>query len=560
MTRHTILSDSMTIWHSTIAVFGDAEVVLRVIGAGTNRMTHGGHHCSLNIRSRGCWVSQSGTTAVAPVPNMLGSLVLVWVFICLLFFFVRIQRPKNFPPGPRPVPIFGNLFQLNINNPLKDFEKLAKRYGNIYSLYFGGRPAVVLTGLKAIKEALVTNSADFSGRPQNILVSDVTRGEGVILADYGLQWKEHRRFALMTLRNFGMGKQSMEDRILGEIEHLVARLEKGAGGVINPQTMFHDAASNIIYLVLFGTRFDYEDGNLKKYVQCFTENTKIANGPWAMIYDTLPMLRSLPLPFKKAFENFYTIEKMVADMLSKHKTSRVPGEPRDFADCYLDELDKRGDDPSSLNEKQLVRYIMDLHLAGVDTTSNTLLTAFLYLMTHPDIQERCQQEIDDVLEGKAQASFEDRLHMPYTQALVHECQRIANTVPLSVFHCTSRDTELMGYSIPKDTIIIPNLSSALSEEGQWKFPHEFNPANFLNEQGQFKKPEAFMPFSAGPRTCLGEGLARMELFLILVTLLRRFQFFWPEDAGEPDFTPVFGITLTPRPYRMGVRLRQPART
>ncbi|XP_036424085.1 cytochrome P450 2F2-like isoform X1 [Colossoma macropomum] len=497
---------------------------------------------------------------------MLGSLVLAWIFICLLFLFIRIQKPKNFPPGPRPVPIFGNLIQLNITNPLKDFEKLAQRYGNIYSLYFGGRPAVVLTGLKAVKEALVTKSADFSGRPQNILVTDITEGKGLIFVDYGLRWKEHRRFALMTLRNFGMGKRSMEDRILGETKHLVARLEKCAGRVMNPQTLFHDAASNIIYLVLFGTRYDYEDDNHKKYVQYFTENTKIVNGPWGMIYDMLPMLRFLPLPFKKAYKNYYTVEKMAANMLSTHKTSRVPGEPRDFVDCYLDELDKivssvqqRGDDGSSFDEGQLVRYIMDLHMAGTDTTSNTLLTAFLYLIIHADVQERCQKEIDEVLEGKAHASFEDRLKMPYTQAVIHECQRVANTVPLSVFHCTSRDTELMGYSIPKGTLIIPNLASVLSEEGQWKFPHEFNPANFLNEQGQFEKPEAFLPFSAGPRTCVGEGLARMELFLILVTLLHRFQFFWSEDAGDPDFTPVYGITLTPKPYRMGVRLRQPAR-
>lgn len=136
----------------------------------------------------------------------------------------------------------------------------------------------------------------------------------------------------------------------------------------------------------------------------------------------------------------------------------------------------------------------------------------------------------------------------------------------------------------------------LYEKDKWKFPHEFNPVNFLNDQGQFEKPEAFMPFSVGkitlflfgienltatvnlcmftvciltyrhelctithfspgPRTCLGEGLARMELFLILVSLLRRFQFIWPEDAGEPDFTPVFGVTQAPRPYKMIAKLR-----
>ncbi|KAJ0069644.1 hypothetical protein NL108_011935 [Boleophthalmus pectinirostris] len=159
-------------------------------------------------------------------------------------------------------------------------------------------------------------------------------------------------------------------------------------------------------------------------------------------------------------------------------------------------------------------YCLLLHLAGTDTTSNTLLFGFLYLMARPHIQERCQQEIDRVREGK-------------DSAVIHEVQRTANTVPLGPFHSTTRDTELMGYSIPKGTIVIPNLSSALSEEGQWKFPHEFNPENFLNHKGEFVKPDAFLPFSAGLRVCLGEGLARMELFLIMVTLLRKFSFIWP---------------------------------
>ncbi|XP_062856169.1 cytochrome P450 2F2-like [Trichomycterus rosablanca] len=486
---------------------------------------------------------------------MLGSWILLGFCFCLLFLIIRIQKPKNFPPGPRVVPIFGNLLQINLKNPLKDFEKLAERYGNIYSIYIGSRPAVVLHGLKTIKEALVIKSSDFSGRPQNSLVSHVTEGKGIIFADYGAPWKEHRRFALMTLRNFGLGKQSMENRILGELEHLIAKLEKHAGSTMSPQTLFHSAASNIISLVLFAIRFEYDDETLKIYIRLFTELTKIANGPWAMIYDMLPLLRPLPLPFKKAFDNFDTLKKMTRAMISKHIKTRVPGEPRDLVDCYLDELDKEVEG-SSFDVEQLVRFILNLHAAGTDTTSNTLLTAFLYLMVHPDIQEKCQQEIDEVLEGKAQVTFDDRHNMPYIQAVIHESQRIADTVPLSVFHCTTADTQLMGYSIPKGTIIIPNLSSVLNEEGQWKFPHEFNPANFLNDQGQFVKPDAFTPFSAGPRTCLGEGLARMELFLILVTLLRRFKFVWPEDAGEPDFTPIYGITVTPKPYRMEVRLRQ----
>ncbi|XP_056595363.1 cytochrome P450 2F2-like isoform X2 [Triplophysa dalaica] len=490
---------------------------------------------------------------------MLGSLVLVCICIVLIFLLIQVRRPKNFPPGPHPIPLFGNLLNLDLANPLKDFEKLAEHYGKVYSLYWGSRPAVFLNGFEVIKEALVTKAVDFAGRPQDFMVNHITENKGVVLADYGPTWKEHRRFALMTLRNFGLGKQSMEERILGEISHVVACLEKSSGDTINPQTLFHNAASNVIMLVLFGTRLDYNDEILTRYIQLFTETSKLINGPWNLIYDTLPVLKNFPLPFKKAFANVEKIKNMTLNVINEHKRTRVPGEPRDFIDCYLDELDKRGNDGSSFDESQLIMYILDLHFAGTDTTSNTLLTAFLYLMNHPDVQARCQREIDNVLEGKDHASFEDRHNMPYTQAVIHEVQRVANTVPLSVFHCTTKDTELMGYNIPKGTLIIPNLTSVLNEEGQWKFPHEFNPDNFLNDQDQFEKPEAFIPFSIGPRVCLGEALARMELFLILVTLLRRFQFVWPEDAGKPDYTPLFGVTQTPKPYRMHIKLREIAK-
>ncbi|XP_051548446.1 cytochrome P450 2F2-like [Myxocyprinus asiaticus] len=487
---------------------------------------------------------------------MLGSLILLWICVLLVFLFIRIQRPKNFPPGPQPLPIFGNLLDLSINNPLKDFEKLAKRYGNVYGLYWGSRPVVVLHGFEAIKEALVTKAVDFAGRPTDFMINHISENKGVILADYGPAWKEHRRFALMTLRNFGLGKQSMEERILGETSHIIAKLENNAEGNVNPQTMFHNAASNVISLVLFGTRYDYNEEFLKRYVSLITEISKILNGPWNIIYDTFPTLRCLPLPFKKAFVNIEKIKSLTLSLIDEHKKTRVPGEPRDFIDCYLDELEKKENTGSTFAEARLIMYIMDLHFAGTDTTSNTLLTAFLYLMTHPEVQERCQREIDEVLDGKDQASYEDRHNMPYTLAVIHEVQRVANTVPLSVFHCTTKDTELMGYNIPKGTVVICNLTTVLKEEGQWKFPHEFNPANFLNDQGQFVKPEAFIPFSTGPRVCLGEGLARMELFLVLVTLLRRYQFVWPKDAGEPDYTPVYGVTLTPKPYRMHIKLRE----
>ncbi|XP_033823858.1 cytochrome P450 2F2-like isoform X1 [Periophthalmus magnuspinnatus] len=481
----------------------------------------------------------------------------LFLLICLCFLLVQFKcrRPKNFPPGPFTLPFLGNALSLNHDNPMKYFESLRRTYGNVYSLYLGPRAAVMVNGTQALKEALVNKAVDFAGRPQDTFMMAVFEHKGVGLTDYGQKWKEQRRFAIMTMKNFGLGKQSMEERILGELQYTINKLKKNTGKSLSAQVMFHNIASNVICLVLFAKRFEYDDEFIVKYVENFSTSMKTINGPWSFLYDSFPCIRRLPLPFHKGLKAMQTAKRMTSSIINEHKKTRVPGQPRDFVDCYLDEIDKRANDYTSFSWEELLITCLQLHTAGTDTTSNTLLIGFLYLMTKPHIQERCQQEIDRVLEGKDFVTFEDRHDMPYVQAVVHESQRVADTVPLSLFHVTTRDTELMGYSIPKGTIVIPNLSSALNEEGQWKFPHEFNPANFLNDKGEFVKPDAFLPFSAGPRVCLGESLARMELFLIFVTLLRKFRFIWPEDAGEPDYELVFGLTTTPKPFNMKVELR-----
>ncbi|CAB1344809.1 unnamed protein product, partial [Coregonus sp. 'balchen'] len=432
---------------------------------------------------------------------MLGSVVLLWLFILLLFFFIRVRRPKNFPPGPRPLPILGNLLQLDPVNPLKDLERLKRRYGNVFSLYIGSRPAVALNGLEVVREALVTHAAEYAGRPTHLLISHVFEGKGIVMANYGSSWRDHRRFALTTLRNFGVGKHPMEERILEEVSHICTELESSAGGSMDPQHLFHLAASNIICSLIFGERFEYDDPVILTLIQ------------------------------RNIFHKCNQLKEHIKKVVTKHKSSRT------------------ADGGSTFNHTQMVSLLLDLFLAGTDKTSNTLRSAMLHLMTNQHVQDRCHREIADVLEGRADASFEDRHAMPYVQATIHEAQRMSDTVPLSVFHTTCSDTQLYSYQLPHGTMVIPNLSSVLHEEGQWKFPHEFNPENFLNEVGEFVKPEAFLPFSA----------ARMELFLVLVTLLRRFRFVWPEDGGVPDFSFIFGGIQSQKPCRLGVRLRSSER-
>ncbi|KAJ3595877.1 hypothetical protein NHX12_002289 [Muraenolepis orangiensis] len=280
---------------------------------------------------------------------MFGSLVLFCLVLCLFSLLLRTRRGRNFPPGPMALPLLGNLLEFSAQNPIPDLNRLARRYGNVYSLLLGGQKAVVLNGSRALKEALVTKGADFSGRPDDLMTNHV--------------WRDHRRFGLSSLRTFGLGKKWMEERILLEIQRVEEILEEGVGSVVNPQLLFHNLASNIISKVVFGSEYDH-------------------NHPF--VYDTIPGIRYLPLPFRKAFQTMKEVSFKTLEVVFEHKKTKVQGEPRDLMDCYLDEMEKRGS--SSFSEDQLSALAQDFHFAGTDTTSNTLLYALLYLMAHPHVQ------------------------------------------------------------------------------------------------------------------------------------------------------------------------------
>ncbi|XP_034404914.1 putative inactive cytochrome P450 2G1 [Cyclopterus lumpus] len=145
--------------------------------------------------------------------------------------------------------------------------------------------------------------------------------------------------------------------------------------------------------------------------------------------------------------------------------------------------------------------------------------------------------------------MEDRKSLPFTDAVLHEIQRLIDIVPMNIPHYALQDISFRGYTIPKDTIIIPLLHSVLREEKQWETPWSFNPQHFLDQKGNFKKNQAFLPFSAGKRACVGEFLARMELFLILTSLLQRFTFSCPGGPNSVDLSPEYSsFANLPRRY------------
>uniref|UniRef100_A0A8C3TAN1 Cytochrome P450 2U1 n=1 Tax=Chelydra serpentina TaxID=8475 RepID=A0A8C3TAN1_CHESE len=140
--------------------------------------------------------------------------------------------------------------------------------------------------------------------------------------------------------------------------------------------------------------------------------------------------------------------------------------------------------------------------------------------------------------------------MPFTEATIMEVQRMTVVVPLSVPRMASETAVLRGYTIPKGSVIVPNLWSVHRDPNIWERPDDFHPTRFLDENGQLIKRETFIPFGIGKRVCMGEQLAKMELFLMFVNLMQNFTFLYPENAAKPAMEGRFGLTLAPFPFNI----------
>ncbi|XP_004484589.1 cytochrome P450 2J2-like [Dasypus novemcinctus] len=463
--------------------------------------------------------------------------------------FLKRRRPKNYPPGPRSLPFIGNFLQLGFEQSHLKLQELVKKYGNLLSLQFGYLNGVTVTGLPLIKEVLVHQEQNFMNRPMIPMRERIFKNYGVLMSN-GQMWKEQRRFVLTTLRNFGLGKKSLEERIQEEARHLIAAIEEEKGQPFDPHFKINNAVSNIICSVTFGERFEYQDGQFQELLKWLDEVTYMETSMQCQLYSLFPrIMKFLPGTHQMLIRNWENLKLFIYCTIEEHKRDWNPAETRDFIDAYLNEIAKNSDNAaSSFHEENLICSTLDLFFAGTETTSTTLRWALLYLAINPEIQEKVQAELNRVIGPMKQPSMADREHLPYTNAVIHEVQRMANIIPLNVPREVSADTTVAGYYLPKGTLIMTNLTALHRDPEEWATPDTFNPEHFL-ENGQFKKRESFLPFSIGKRACPGEQLARTELFIFFTSLLQKFTF-RPPKSEKLSLQFRMGITISPVKHRL----------
>uniref|UniRef100_A0A8C4UNK4 Cytochrome P450 n=1 Tax=Falco tinnunculus TaxID=100819 RepID=A0A8C4UNK4_FALTI len=465
-----------------------------------------------------------------------GMLVTLLLLSILWFLIWKVNMKRSqLPPGPAPWPILGNLWQKDVLPLYRTYEKLSSTYGPIFTVWLGLKPVVVLCGYETVKDALLGHAEEFGGRPEIPLLRQLSKDYGFV-SNNEKKWQELRRFTLSTLRDFGMGKSSMSQRVQQETQHLVNLLAELKGNAFEPLTLFRHAVANVICSVVFGNHYSYSDTAFLELLNVIGNYISFFLSPIAAVYNTFPnIMHHLPGPHRKVLARCEKLKDYIRERVELHKLTLDPSCPRDYIDCFLIKAEKEKNSPENMySHEDLVMSVFNLFGAGTVTTSNSLVFCLLILAKYPHIQAKVQEEIDAVVGAARAPSTEDKLKMPYTNAVIHELQRLQKSRIENFPRMTTQDIVFRGHTIPKGMVVIPVLSSVHTDPTQWENPKEVDPGHFLDEKGEFRKHKAFMAFSAGKRMCPGEALARIELFLFLTTLLQSFTFQLASKYEETD--------------------------
>jgi len=394
----------------------------------------------------------------------------------------------------------------------------------IATVHLGPKPTFIINDLKLAKDLF--DREELSSRtPSEAQIKHRffnQKPQGIIWTS-GHQWATQRRFSLKTLKDFGFGKDRIEDSIHYEADALIEKFLSSSGEDFLLSSDFNVPIINILWQMVTGCRFTSADPRGMKMLDqvsvIFTQGAKVDTMPyWLMRF--FPRISGLE-ERSKAQEGILNYLLSVA---KEQKAEREEeSEPRHFIDVYLAEMEKN---PNDFTFEELCSIIFDFFSAGTETSSTTMKWAVLFLSINQDVQERCRQEVLEVL-GDEKAAVADMPKMPYVLATIAEIQRIARVAPSSIPHTSTASTTVTlpnsktTYTFPKGSNFMANISFIMNDPKHFVDPDKFNPERFINENGKFVKSERVIPFSIGKRYCMGELLARNEVFIFFVSLLQQ---------------------------------------
>nr|XP_046265584.1 cytochrome P450 1A1 [Scatophagus argus] len=481
--------------------------------------------------------------------------------VCLVFLILKLFRaeiPEGLRrlPGPKPLPIIGNVLEIG-SKPYLSLTAMSKRYGDVFQVQIGMRPVVVLSGSETVRQALIKQGDEFASRPDLYSFRFINDGKSLAFStDQVGVWRARRKLAYSALRSFSTLEGTtpeysciLEEHICKEGEYLINQLNTAmkTDGSFDPFRHIVVSVANVICGMCFGRRYDHDHQELLSLVNLSDEfGQVVGSGNPA---DFIPILQFLPSTTMKKFVSINArFNTFVQKIVSEHYGTFDKDNIRDITDSLIDHCEDRKLDENSnvqVSDEKIVGIVNDLFGAGFDTISTALSWSVMYMVAYPEIQERLFQELKDNVGVNRTPRLSDKQKLPFLEAFILEIFRHSSFLPFTIPHCTSKNTSLNGYFIPKNTCVFINQWQINHDPELWKDPSSFNPDRFLSADGaEINKLEGekMMVFGMGKRRCIGEVIARNEVFLFLAILVQKLHFL--AIPGEQlDLTPEYGLTM-----------------
>uniref|UniRef100_A0A096P6G0 Steroid 17-alpha-hydroxylase/17,20 lyase n=2 Tax=Cercopithecinae TaxID=9528 RepID=A0A096P6G0_PAPAN len=498
----------------------------------------------------------------------------MWELVALLLLTLAyLFWPKRRCPGAKypksllSLPLVGSLpFLPRHGHMHNNFFKLQKKYGPIYSVRMGTKTTVIVGHHQLAKEVLIKKGKDFSGRPQVTTLDILSNNrKGIAFADYGAHWQLHRRLAMATFALFKDGDQKLEKIICQEISTLCDMLATHNGQTIDISFPVFVAITNVISLICFNISYKNGDPELK-IVHNYNEGIIDSLGKESLV-DLFPWLKVFP---NKTLEKLKRHVKTRNDLLTKIFENYKEKFRSDSITNMLDVLmqakmnsdnGNAGPDQDSelLSDNHILTTIGDIFGAGVETTTSVVKWIVAFLLHNPQVKKKLYEEIDQNVGFSRTPTISDRNRLLLLEATIREVLRIRPVAPMLIPHKANVDSSSIGeFAVDKGTHVIINLWALHHNEKEWHQPDQFMPERFLNPAGtQLISPSlSYLPFGAGPRSCIGEILARQELFLIMAWLLQRFDLEVPDDGQLPSLEGNPKVVFLIDSFKVKIKVRQ----
>ncbi|CAB4017596.1 steroid 17-alpha-hydroxylase 17,20 lyase-like [Paramuricea clavata] len=444
------------------------------------------------------------------------------------------------PPGPVPYPFLGNIPQIISADPIRPFDKLSEKYGDIFTVTFPSGNAVILNTASLVREARLApgRQEDLMGKsPESIYPLKEIVGGTFSARDYSDAYLFEKKVFVSAMHIFGAGIGQASVRAGHAVDIAMEEIENEPGKSFSPKNLLESSIVVQLWEWLTAKKIALDDPIVKEsneFNAIFSRQALLST-----MYQLFPFLCYLPTQLTREIKRAVQIRETIFPMEYRaHQESYIPGTIRDLTDSFISAYEKElaKETRKDIGSKDSIPGLMlNVIYVGSSTTSTWLTWFFLYMVLYPNVQSKIHEELDEVVGRDRLPNWKDAKSFPYLQATLCEVGR-ASGMTTVVGTNTIRDTTIAGYPIPKGTFVGLNLTKLHKDEREWPEPEKFKPERFLDEDGKFvgwNKLHGFMPFSVGRRECPGQSLARVMMLSFASILLHRYKIELPEGAEVP---------------------------